>query len=60
MITDEVMEILEVFMDNEKREIAHFNVAPCTNDEFLKEYCKVDEDFAEFVQREFGLDITDL
>lgn len=60
MISDEVMEMLEIYMDDELREKAHYNVAPCTNDEFLKEYCKLDVTFTEFVQKEFGLDLMDL
>lgn len=60
MVSDEVMEMLEIYMDDELRERAHYNVAPCSNDAFLKEYCKLDDTFAELVQKEFGLDLTDL
>lgn len=60
MISDEVMEMLEIYMNDELREKVHYNIAPCTNDEFLKEYYKLDVTFVEFVQKEFGLDLMDL
>lgn len=40
-------------MDDEKREQVHFELAPCTNEEFLKRYLELDEAFDDVLYQEF-------
>lgn len=40
-------------MDDEKREQVHFELAPCTNEEFLKRYMELDKDFEDVLWQEF-------
>lgn len=38
-------EIAIIHMDDEKRERIHSEFAPCADQKFFNEYCKLDEDF---------------
>lgn len=51
----EVMDVIVTYMDDEIREQVHAELAPCTNDEFVKRYCELDEEFEELLYNEFGL-----
>lgn len=57
IIKNITMEIISSYMDDEIREKVHFELAPCTNKEFLKRYCEYDETFKEFLLKEFYIDI---
>jgi len=41
------------YMDEEIREQVHFELAPCTNEEFLKRYLALDEAFDDVLYQEF-------
>lgn len=47
-------------MNNEKEEEVHRENAPCTEEKFLIEYCKKDDNFASLLWCEFGIDMEDI
>lgn len=53
-ITDEDMFNIASYMDDEIREHLHFELAPCSNEEFLKRYLELDPDFEELLESEFN------
>lgn len=53
-ITDAELGILSTYMNDEIRESVHFDMAPCTANEFLEEYLKRDENFIEIVTDVIG------
>ena len=53
-VRNDEMNIISVYMDSEIREQAHAELAPCTNEEFLKRYCDLDKGFEEFIYDNFG------
>lgn len=56
-VTDKEMEVIAAYMDGEKREKVHFKFAPCTNELFLKEYCKIDPEFVTVLENEFSVEL---
>lgn len=54
-INDNIMMAIVSYMDDEIREQINFRFAPCSNEKFLKEYCKVDTEFAGLLEEEFGI-----
>lgn len=48
------MDAIAIHMDDEIREQVHFQLAPCTPDEFLAAYLEKDPDFEEILKSEFG------
>ena len=42
-------------MDDDIREKVHFEMAPCTEEAFLKRYLQLDPDFENVLQPEFGI-----
>lgn len=48
------------YMDTDTRERVHFELAPCTNAEFLRRYLELAPDFAGLLWGEFGIDAGDL
>lgn len=50
-----LMENISVYMNDEIREQVHFELAPCSNGEFLERYLEMDPDFAFFLEDEFGI-----
>lgn len=56
MIIDQrTMEAIAVYMDNEKREQVHFELAPCEPEKFLKRYLELDPDFENVLKSEFSI-----
>lgn len=53
-ITQNDMDAIAIHMDDEIREQVHFQLAPCTPDEFLAAYLEKDPDFEEILKSEFG------
>lgn len=53
-ITNAVMEAIAMYMDTDAREHVHYELAPCTNEDFLKRYCELEPDFADLLQDELG------
>lgn len=44
------------YMDDEIREQVHAELAPCTNEEFLKRYVELDNEFETLLKSEFGIE----
>ena len=59
-ISKYVMPAIAIFMDGDIREQVHRELAPCSNNEFIKRYCELDPDFENVLKSEFGIDIMDL
>lgn len=56
-LTNDLMDTIATYMDDEKREQVHFELAPCSQEEFLKRYLELDPDFAKLLYNEFGIEI---
>lgn len=56
IINDDLMNTIATYMTDEIREHVHFQLSPCTNEEFLRKYCKLDKDFEDLLQSEFHLE----
>lgn len=52
---NKLMENIATYMKDEIREQVHFELAPCSNGEFLERYLEMDPDFAFFLEDEFGI-----
>lgn len=55
-IDQKTMDAIAVYMDNDKRERVHFELAPCEPEEFLKRYLELDPDFKDVLKSEFGIE----
>ena len=56
-ITQEEIDILAVYMDNDVRERVHSELAPCTPTEFLKRYLIYKPDFSTIVKNVINVDV---
>lgn len=56
-ITQEEIDILAVYMDNDVRERVHSELAPCTPTEFLKRYLIYEPDFSTIVKNVIDVDV---
>ena len=56
-INQELMDIIASYMDDDKRETVHAELAPCEPEEFLKRYLELDPDFEELLENEFGIEM---
>lgn len=54
-LTQELLEMIATYMDDNIRESLHYELAPCEPDVFLKEYIKRDPGFEELLHDEFGI-----
>lgn len=54
-ISNELMDTIAGYMDDEKREQVHAELAPCTPEEFLTRYIELDLDFEELLKNEFSI-----
>lgn len=54
-ISNETMNTIASYMDDEIREELHFKLAPCSHRRFLKAYCKRDPEFTELLKNEFNI-----
>ena len=54
-ISNELMENISTYMDDNIREELHFKLAPCSNRTFLEEYCERDPEFTELLKKEFDI-----
>ena len=54
-ISNEIMDAIASYMDDDIREELHFKLAPCSHRRFLKAYCKRDPEFAELLKKEFDI-----
>lgn len=56
-LTQELMDVIASYMNDEIREDLHSKMAPCEPERFLKEYAKRDSEFMELLWPEFGIEI---
>ena len=56
-IDKNMMDRIAVYMDDEKREQVHFELAPCDPEEFLKRYLELDPDFEDVLKSEFSVEL---
>lgn len=56
-VEDRIMDAIVVLMDNDLREKVHFEIAPCSNEEFLKRYCELDPEFESVLKSEFSIEL---
>lgn len=55
-IDKNMMNRIAVYMDNDKREQVHSELAPCEPEEFLKRYLELDPDFENVLKSEFSIE----
>lgn len=58
-ITKSKFEAIVAYMNDEIREKAHAELAPCTETEFLKRYLELDEEFYNLLNSEFSIPLYD-
>lgn len=56
-INQDLMDRIAIYMDEEKREQAHREIAPCSPEEFLKRYLELDPDFENILKSEFSIEL---
>lgn len=56
-IDQELMNTISTYMNDVIREQVYFELAPCSQEEFLKRYLELDPDFAKLLYNEFGIEI---
>lgn len=55
-ITNNIMEAIASYMNEEIRERVHAELAPCSNETFIRRYCEYDTEFEDnILKKEFGL-----
>lgn len=55
--SQEKLDAIAIFMNDEIREAVHYDLAPCEPITFLEEYVKRDPAFTKVLDTEFGLKI---
>ena len=56
-IEQKTMDAIAAYMNDEKREQVHFELAPCDPEEFLKRYLELDPDFEDVLKSDFNISI---
>lgn len=56
-LDQEFMDVIVAYMNNDIREKVHFEMAPCTPEEFLKRYCELDPEFESLLKSEFSIEL---
>lgn len=56
-IDQELMDTIATYMDDDTREMVHFELAPCTSEEFLIRYLELAPEFEKLLRSEFSLDM---
>ena len=56
-ITQELMDTIATYMNDDIREDLHFRLAPCEPGLFLREYLKRDPEFEKLLYDEFGIEM---
>lgn len=56
-ISNELMDTIGSYMDDEKREEVYAELAPCMPEEFIERYLELDPEFAELLEIEFGIEV---
>lgn len=55
LISNDEMEVIASYMNEEIREEIHFKFAPCSNELFLREYLKRDSESLKGIMAELGM-----
>lgn len=55
-ISQNLMDAIAVYMDDDIREAVHFDFAPCSPEKFLAEYIWRDPSFEELLKTEFSIE----
>lgn len=58
-ITQEFMDTIATYMNDDIREDLHSRLAPCESDLFLREYVKRDPKFEKLLYNEFGIEMEE-
>lgn len=58
-LSQETLDIIATYMDDDIREDLHFRLAPCEPKVFLQEYCKRDVEFTNVLKTEFGIEMEE-
>lgn len=56
-LTQELLNNIAVYMNDDIREKIHRAFAPCTPEDFLKAYVKEDPDFEDLLYSEFSIEL---
>ena len=56
-LTQELLDTIATYMNDEIREDVHVELAPCTPEEFLRRYVELDPDFKELLKAEFRIEL---
>ena len=56
-LSEELLDTIASYMDDNKREKVHFELAPCEPEEFLKRYLELDPDFEDVLKSEFSIEL---
>lgn len=56
-LSEELLDTIATYMDDDKREQVHFELAPCDPEEFLKRYLELDPDFEDVLKSDFNISI---
>ena len=56
-VTMDLMNEIATYMNDDLREAIHFELAPCTPEEFLTAYCNADPDFEDLLNEEFHIEL---
>lgn len=56
MISQDLMDRIAIYMDDEKREQVHRELAPCSPEEFLKRYIELEPSFENVLKSEFSIE----
>ena len=56
-MTQELMDTIATYMDGEKREQVHGELAPCSPGAFLARYCELDPEFEDLLKSEFSIEL---
>ena len=56
-LSEELLDTIATYMDDEKRERVHFELAPCEPEEFLKRYLELDPEFKGVLKTEFSIEL---
>lgn len=59
-IDQKTMDTIASYMDDDIRETVHFELAPCTPEEFLIRYLNLEPDFIQILESEFSIDADEL
>lgn len=56
-LSQEELDVIATYMDDDIRESVAFDLSPCTPNQFLREYVSRYEHFEELLKSEFGIEM---